>query len=222
VKKIFLIIALIITSILRGTAQKKENLITKNFKFENGIYATFSDWQRNKPTYRWDSIETTFAVNPVTFLMQMEALRFKKTGKIAAIDSIWGVVVDGIPYVRLPKKEITKPTTCFAGFVLRGSICYFQYETSVQTQVPITAYIPETGEAFMTRNVSNKTPIIKEKLMRYETGEIIDLNLSNFKQLIADDKDLLTTVNDLKPNEIKEKLFKCILIYNDRNPVFLK
>jgi hypothetical protein len=222
VKKIFLIIALILTSILRGAAQKKESLITKNFKFENGIYASFSDWQRNKPTYRWDSIETTFAVNPVTFLMQMEALRFKKTGRTAAIDSIWGVVVDGIPYVRLPKKEITKPTTCFAGFVLRGSICYFQYETSVQTQVPITAYIPETGEAFMTRNVSNKMPIIKEKLMRYETGEIIDLNLNNFKQLIADDKDLLTTVNDLKPNEIKEKLFKCILIYNDRNPVFLK
>jgi hypothetical protein len=217
-----LTITLILAFILRGPAQTREKLITKNFKFENGIYATFSDWQRNKPTYRWDSIETTFAVNPVTFLMQMEVLRVKKTGKIAEVDSIWGVVVDGIPYVRLPKKEITKPTTCFAGFVLRGSICYFQYETSVQTQVPITAYIPETGEAFMTRNVSNKTPVIKEKLMNYETGEIIDLTLNNFKKLITNDKDLLTTVNDLKPNEIKEKLFKCILIYNDRNPVFLK
>ena len=221
-KKTLLIIALISASILRGLAQKKENIVTKNFKFENGIYASFSDWQRNKPTYRWDSIETTFAVNPVTFLMQMEALRFKKTGKMAEIDSIWGVVVDGIPYVRLPRHEIAKPTTCFAGFILRGAICYFQYETSVQTQVPITAYIPETGEPYITRNVSNKTPIIREKLMDYKTGTIIDLTLNNFKQLITDDKDLLVTVNELKPNEIKEKLFKCILIYNDRNPVFLK
>jgi hypothetical protein len=222
VKHLSLIIALILTSALRGNAQKKEDIITKNFKFENGIYARFSDFQRNKPTYRWDSIETTFAVNPVTFLMQMEALRFKKNLKMVEIDSIWGVVVDGIPYIRLPKKEITKPTACFAGFVLRGAICYFQYETSVQTQVPITAYIPETGEAFMTRNVSNKTPIVKEKLMRYETGEIVDLTLNNFKKCIADDKDLLVTVNELKPNEVKDKLFKCILIYNDRNPVFLK
>ena len=197
-------------------------MITKNFQFENGIYRTFSEWQRNKPTYKWDSIETTFAVNPTTFLMQMEALRFKKSGKMAPIDSIWGVVVDGIPYVRLPRNEIAKPTTCFAGFILRGAICYFQYETSYQKQIPMSAYIPETGQAYITRNVSNKTPIIKEKLMRYETGEIIDLTYNNFKQLIADDKDLLTTVTDLKPNEIKEKLFKCILIYNDRNPVFLK
>ncbi len=71
VKKILLIIALISASILRGVAQKKEDIITKNFKFENGIYASFSDWQRNKPTYRWDSIETTFAVNHVKFLIQM-------------------------------------------------------------------------------------------------------------------------------------------------------
>ncbi|MDZ7876884.1 MAG: hypothetical protein U5L45_04400 [Saprospiraceae bacterium] len=221
-KKIILIMTLFSAFILRGSSQTRDKIITKNFKFENGIYATFADWQRNKPTYQWDSIETTFAVNPTTFLMQMEALRVKKTAKLVDIDSVWGVVVDGIPYMRLPKKEISKPTACFAGFVLRGSICYFQYETLVQTKVPITAYIPETGEAFMTRNVSNKTPIVKEKLMRYETGEIMDLTLNNFKQLIADDKDLLTTVNELKPNEIKEKLFKCILIYNDRNPVFLK
>ena len=87
-KKILLIIVLISVSILRGMSQKKENIVTKNFKFENGIYASFSDWQRNKPTYRWDSIETTFAVNPVTFLMQMEVLRVKKTGKVAQIDSI--------------------------------------------------------------------------------------------------------------------------------------
>ena len=219
-KKILLIIALISASILRGLAQKKEAIVTKNFKFENGIYASFSDWQRNKPTYRWDSIETTFAVNPVTFLMQMEALRFKKTGKTAAIDSIWGVVVDGIPYVRLPRHEIAKPTTCFAGFILRGAICYFQYETSVQTQVPITAYIPETGEPYITRNVSNKTPIIREKLMDYKTGTIIDLTLNNFKKLITDDKDLLVTVNELKPNEIKEKLFKCILISMIEIPFF--
>jgi hypothetical protein len=199
-KNLILIIALIIASILRGVSQTRDKLITKNFKFENGIYA----------------------VNPVTFLMQMEALRFKKTGKTAPIDSIWGVVVDGIPYVRLPRNEIAKPTTCFAGFILRGGICYFQYETSVQTQVPITAYIPETGTAYMTKKVSNKTPIIKEKLMDYKTGQIVDLTLNNFKQLITGDKDLLVTVNELKPNEIKEKLFKCILIYNDRNPVFLK
>lgn len=221
-KHLLLIITLILTSILRGSSQTRDRLITKNFQFENGIYATFSDWQHNKPTYRWDSIETTFAVNPTTFLMQMEALRVKKSAKTVEIDSIWGVVVDGIPYMRLPRKEISKPTACFAGFVLRGAICYFQYETSVQTKVPITAYIPETGEAFMTRNVSNKTPVVKEKLMRYETGEIMELNLNNFKTLIADDTDLLTTVNGLKPNEIKEKLFKCILIYNDRNPVFVK
>ena len=88
--------------------------------------------------------------------------------------------------------------------------------------MPITAYIPQTGEPYITKKVPKEETVVREKLIYYETGEIVDLSLNSFKKLISDDKELVATVNDLKTNELKEKLFKCVLIYNDRNPVYLK
>jgi hypothetical protein len=219
--KIRLICLFFFAIILRGTAQKT-TIITKNFKFRDGVYATYADWQRNKPMLVLDSIETNLAVNPKTFFMQMEFAKHKKTMQPIGLDSIWGIVVDGIPYIRLPRTELDKTAYCFAGLILRGRLCYFNYETIRHTKVPITAYIPQTGEPYITKKVSKEETIVREKLINYETGEIVDLSLNSFKTLIADDKDLVTTVNELKTNELKEKLFKCVLIYNDRNPVYLK
>ena len=201
---------------------QKTTVITKNFKFKDGIYATYAVWQANKPTVVWDSLETNLAVNPKTLLMQMEFAKFKKTHQTVVLDSIWGVVVDGIPYVRLPRNELEKTAYCFAGLILRGRLCYFNYETIAHSKVPITAYIPQTGEPYITKNISKEEIIVREKLMNYETGEVFDLTLNSFKRLISDDKDLIATVDDLKTHELKEKLFKCVLIYNDRNPVYLK
>ena len=219
--KIQLICLFVLAFILRGGAQKT-TVVTKNFKFRDGVYKTYADWQRNKPTLVLDSIETNLAVNPKTFFMQMEFAKHKKTHQTIGLDSIWGIVVDGIPYIRLPKTDLDKTAYCFAGLVLRGRLCYFNYETIKHSQVPITAYIPQTGEPYITKKVSKEETIVREKLINYETGEVIDWSLNTFKKLIADDKELLTTVNELKGKELKEKLFKCVLIYNDRNPVYLK
>jgi hypothetical protein len=221
--KLLLIFVFFYLQILRGVAQpSKPVLVGKNFKFADGIYQNLSDWQRNKPTQKWDSVETAVAVNPTTRLMQMEFLRMKKTGFTLPKDSIWGVVVDGIPYIRLPKSDIDKPTTCFAGVTLRGKLCYFSYEVSAKQKVPITVYIPETGEPFVSKNIVNKTTQLHEKLLLFESGAVRDLTIPNLKTLIADDKELSNSLNELKPNEVTARLFQCVLIYNDRNPVFLK
>jgi hypothetical protein len=221
-----LVIALffgIVGSLPIGYAQAKARVeISKNFKFQNGVYHTYADWQRNRPTLLWDSLETNLAVNPISLLMQVEYIRRKKTQQLVPLDSIWGVVVDGIPYIRLARGEVPKSATCFAGLILRGRISYFSYETILRLQVPITAYIPQTGQAYATKKVSKEETVLRERLLNYETGELYDMSLTNVKRLITNDKELLTTVNDLKPNEVKEKLFKCLLIYNDRNPVFIK
>ncbi len=219
--KIQLVWLFVFATILRGFAQKP-TVITKNFKFRDGVYATYADWQSNKPSVVWDSLETNLAVNPKTLFMQMEFAKFKKTHRIVSLDSVWGVVVDGIPYVRLPRNELEKTAYCFAGLILRGRLCYFNYETIARSQIPITAYIPQTGEPYITKNVPKEEIVVREKLMNYETGEVYDLTLNSFKKLISDDTELVSTVDDLKTHELKEKLFKCVLIYNDRNPVYLK
>ena len=211
----------ILASILRGYAQEK-TILSKNFKFHDGVYRQYSDFQKNLPNIKWDSVETSLATNPKSLITYIEFLKFKKTQIAVNLDSVWGVVIDGIPYVKLANTSNKRSSVVFAGMVLRGKLCYFQFDEVEEKNVPMTAYIPETGQPYVTKNVLQKRDVIREKLILFDTGEIRDFTLPNFRQLINDDKELLATVNALKPREVPEKLFKCLLIFNDRNPVFLK
>jgi hypothetical protein len=219
--KNIVLVAFIMLSILRGYAQN-ETLISKNFKFKDGVYYQFEHLQRNQPNVLWDSLDARLATNPQSLQMYIEVLKHKRTHDSINLNNVWGVVIDGIPYARLPNESQKKSATVFSGMVLRGKLCYFQYDETEERQVPITAYIPQTGQAYMTKNIVQKKDVVREKLVKFETGEVVDFTLFNFKQLIKEDADLLSTVNALKPKEVKEKLFKCLLIFNDRNPVFVK
>jgi hypothetical protein len=196
--------------------------ITKNFKFRNGVYKTFEAWQKNRPTWVWDSLDVGVLTNPQTFLTQVEHLTVRKTGLPIVADSIWGVVLDGIPYLRLSKTAINKPLTAFAGLQLRGKICYFSYETTQTVRVPITAYNPFNGIPFISKIIENERIVIHEKMLLFETGAIQDLTPDNFKLWVTDDKDLTTAVGALKGDALNERLFKCLLIYDDRHPVYVK
>lgn len=216
------ILIIILLSILRGGYAQNKTLITKNFKFHDGVYYQFEQLQRNQPAVVWDSLETRLATNPQSLQMYIEVLKHKRTHDTIRLGTVWGVVVDGIPYIRLNDDFQKKSAMIFSGMILRGKICYYQFEDIEEKLVPITAYIPQTGQPYVTKNVVQKKDIIREKLLKFETGETADFTLFNFKQWIKEDADLLSTVNALKPKEISDKLFKCLLIYNDRNPVFLR
>ena len=128
-------------------AQTDSVLVTKNFKFNDGVYRTFSDWRNNSPNWSWDSLNVVSATNPNTFLTQVEYIRFAD-GRPMHLDSIWGLVISGIPYVRLPKGAVTKPLTSFAGLRVRGLIGYYNYEVVEEEMVEIQAYNPVTGVPF--------------------------------------------------------------------------
>lgn len=206
--------------ILRGYAQEK-TLVSKNFKFQDGLYWSFEHLQKNKPDVLWDTLETRLVTNPASLMTHVEFLKFKKQTSLLPVDSVYCLVIDGIPYIRLPVMTQKRSSAVFAGLALRGKLCYYQYEDVEEKQVQITAYIPETGQPYASKYITQKKDVVREKLLLFETGEIIDFTLNNFKDLIKKDKDLLQTVSSLKPKEVKEKLFKCLLIYNDRNPVYL-
>ena len=197
------------------------DLVTKNFKFADGVYSSHLALRANKPNWVWDSINASVVTNPQTFLTQVEYLNYKPTGKSLNLDSIWCVVLDGIPYIKLPQGATKKALASFAGLVVRGKISYLAYEVTDSVQIPISAYNPYTGRPFMTKMMPQERVHVYEKLMRFENGELVDFTLNNFKRLIADDKQLLNTVQDLKPKELKEKLFKTLLIYDDRNPIYI-
>jgi len=58
--------------------------------------------------------------------------------------------------------------------------------------------------------------------MNFETGETVDFTKRNFLKIIAGDKELTKAVEELQGTDIIDKLFKCLLIYDDRHPIYVK
>ncbi|MFQ5447191.1 MAG: hypothetical protein ACE5FF_09665 [Saprospiraceae bacterium] len=191
--------------------------VTKNFHFTDGVYLSFEEFQANRPTYRMEDVDAYFFTNPQTFLTQVEAIVIKNSDLHVDTGSIWAISIGGIPYVRLPKGEINKELPTFAALKLRGKICYFTYPDWRNRKVHIAAYNPLNGRPFRTGTVEREQEVVVEKMLNFETGEMADFTLENFLSWIQDDPALVETVKELPPEEKQEKLFKCLLIYVDRN-----
>lgn len=201
------------------SAQTDSVLVTKNFKFNDGVYRSFADWRHNRPNWAWDSLDVVSATNPNTFLTQVEYIRFSD-GRSLPLDSIWGLVINGIPYVRLPKGSVDKPLTSFAGMRVRGKIAYYNYEVTEEEMVEIRAYNPVTGVPFRKGKVKRETKALREFMIHFERGETVVFNRENLMAWIADDARLAEAVAALPEEDLEEKLFKALLIYVDRYPVY--
>lgn len=205
-------------------AQGQGAVVTKNFTFRDGVYLRHESFQRNQPDYALEDVRASLFTNPQTFLTQVASISVKKEGQFTPLplDSIWMLSLGGIPYVRLPEGAINKELTTFAGLQLRGKICYFRYENLESRQIPIRAYNPANQKPFREAIVERDVTVLYEKILHFETGKIVDFTVENFLQWIQDDPGLVVSVEELAPQEAREKLFKCLLIYVDRNMAFIR
>ena len=207
---------------LSDNAQVSGEVVSKNFHFKDGIYLHFSSFQTDSPDISWEDVEAVIITNPQTSLTVIDSLRWRKSGRAISIDSIWGFSRNGVPSIRIPEQEISKSLPTFAALKLRGKICYFTYPDYRMREVFVAAYNPLTGRPFRTGKVLREKEILVERMLSFETGQLADFNLENFKTWIADDSTLLKSFLELTPAEQQEKLFKTLLIYDDRNLVRTK
>lgn len=195
-------------------------LLTKNFKFKDGIYLTLQDFQKNQPNFTWSEVVANLATSDEGFIAQVEQIRTKEQS--LDLQHVWGICIGGLPYVRLPEGEVTDAATVFAGLRVRGKICYFSYKIDVTEMQMVKAYNPLTGRPFRQGKVPVEKTIEIQQMLDFQTGKVTDFTKENFMNWIENDRQLWATVKDLSPDEIREKLFKCLLIYIDRNAVYLK
>ncbi|MEM1322449.1 MAG: hypothetical protein AAGG75_19455 [Bacteroidota bacterium] len=202
-----------------STTDSLPPVITKNFKFNDGIYLGYDDFRCNTPVYALEELKANLVTNPQTFITQVEFIQIKATGEVIDLDSIWGLCLGGIPYIRLPEGTIPKPLPAFAGLQLRGNICYFAYEDVEMRKVKMPVYNPLHGIPYQTSFVERKQYLYYEKMLRFETGEIADLNVENLVEWVADDPQLVKAAKVLDQAKEPDKLFRCLLIYDDRHLV---
>ena len=201
-------------------AQQNEEIVTKNYKFNDGVYFSFSDFQKNKPSLIWQEVQGNLFSNPEAFTVKAEVLKQKSLGPAAEnlLDSIWGFTVGGIPYIKVNHKQ-GNPLTLFSGMQVRGQLCYFTYVVTEERDISFSAINPYTAQPFRSTVEKRNIKFFKEKILLFDTGKIMDYSYENMELLIKDDPTLLRALYQIEDYELDEKMFKCLLIYNDRHVV---
>lgn len=211
-------IAIFMTLSLTISAQTQ---LTQSFRFENGVYKTFEAFQQNTPTHSGNMIEGNFFINEKTKQAKIEYIRLKGTDRSLNLDSIWGVVIRGIPYVRANTNLPAHSLKVFASMEVRGNICYYAYDDIEEKELTFKAYNPLIGKPFRTGKAMRKLPIIKEKMLRFATGEVADFNYQNLLEWTAEEPDITTALKSLGAIKAEDKLFDALLLYNDKHLVNL-
>ena len=201
---------------------QSQTLITKNFEFTDGVYLTLDALQKNTPDYDWRDLKSNLAANPQTYMTQVDYMIEKSTGDSLVTDAVFAVCLGGIPFIRLSREAISKELTTFAGLRVRGRYSFYTYEDVQTKMVPISAYNPINGRPFRTAMVKREETVQFGKLMDFETGETVDFTQRNFLKIIKEDKELTKAVKELQGEDIISKLFKCLLIFDDRHPIYVK
>lgn len=193
--------------------------LTQSFRFENGVYKTFEAFQKNTPTHTGNMIEGNFFINERTKQAKIEYIRLKGTGKRLDLDSIWGVVIRGIPYVKATPNLPAHSLKVFAAMEVRGNICYYAYDDIEEKELTFKAYNPLIGKPFRTGKAMRKLPVIQEKMLRFATGEVADFNYQNLIAWIAEEPDIIEALKSLGAIKAEDKLFDALLLYNDKHTV---
>lgn len=213
---------MLIFAVTNSVAGQDSTFVSKNFKFRDGIYYSLESLKNNQPDFPWTATEAYFFSNPQTYVTQVESIYEKATGDAIDLRQVWGICRDGIPYIQTESKNEDHNLTSFAAIRVRGRICYFVVEKPSKEKVPVAAYNPVNGRPFRQGYVSKKKTLQTTKIMDWKTGEIADFTKSNFLFWIRGDQQLSKSVEALPDDNLDEKIFKSLLIYNDRHPVYIR
>lgn len=192
-------------------------LLSKNFKFEDGIYLSLEDFQQNQPAVSWDSVYARLHTNPQNLMTLVDTIHYKNNKEVG---KLWGFSLGGIPYINLMETN-EAGLQKYVGLKVRGDICYYLTKESYEKPETITAYNPLTGVPFRQAEIITEKERERPFILSFETGEAVDFNTDNFLDWIKEDKQLVMTVNNLPLHDRNDKLFKCLLIYLDRNPRYV-
>lgn len=203
-----------------------QNAVNKNTRFKNGVYTNFDEFKQNNPTYKLGQLKYfDYALDSEQNILFLDDLAIEELPytDLKSLDNIWGICVKGIPYIKVvPEVQSNKNEVYFVQFYVLGSISYFYYKTFVNKTVMMAIYNPFTGMKVAEKPIVNKEKVLVKKILNFKTGEIKPFDKENFKNWIANDAKLIQSIDKLKEEEAEEKLFKTLLIYNDRNPIYLE
>jgi hypothetical protein len=179
---------------------------SSDFVFNDGIYSTFQEFKNDNPSITRFTVKnpSLFAEPNYKILEYICPDSIKKPGNCEVNDA-WGYSYQGSVYVAHSYYAY------YFKLIAVGSLCYFYGLSGAGTVVP-------ANDVMMGFGANTE---YQQFMIDYETGEIIPFNYKNFSSFLkTHDEDLY---NDLmKQNKKKKVIFKYLLNYNERHPIWFK
>lgn len=190
-----------------------------DIEFNEGIYIVFEQVKLNTPLEKSRVITKVDYNDPDFFdqVLSIKELSFyddKGMKQSVPVKSIWGYAKNGDLYVGINNQY------CKVSYL--GSICHFivtnfrtVYESTYDPYYNSNPYYyPSAGIRY-----ANPKTELRQFLINFETGQVVDYTADNILALLAKDPQLYDEYAALKKKKREQLKFFYIRKFNQRNPV---
>ena len=186
------------------------------FRFYDGLYLNFEQVRNNKPIQK-NRIETNINKHDLNFFDKL--LKAKKIYYFddyglkheVIVSDVWGYSRKGSLYVQWGDT--------FNRIPIVGNICHFVATIRVYQDRYYDPYYSRSY--YNTMTPTNSSVEIRQYLLDFETGKIIDYTYLNVLVVLMRDQQLYDEFNELKKRKQKEQKFMYIREYNKKHPLYI-
>jgi len=199
----------------------KQVKYTPDFKFNDGIFLSFNQVKENNAISK-SKIETSEDLNSIDFfknvLSNETIILFDKNGmrREVAVKDIWGYSNQGVLYIQYNDEFVRVPIV--------GSISHFVMNVTVQENRISDPFNPYYNPYYydpMQQNGRYTSTELRQYIIDFETGNIVDFDKSNLKVLLMRDPELYDEYNNLSRRKQRKMMFFFLRRFNDRNPLLI-
>jgi hypothetical protein len=198
----------------------KKVMYNSDFKFKEGIYLTFEQVKNNLPLLN-TRIITSIEANDEHFfeavLSQKEFSYYDNLGmkRTVQVKSLWGYSRNGVIYIRM--------NDTYSRISYMGSICHFIANITTYQPNYYDPYYYNPNYYYRNLNSSSQTASteMKQFIMDFETGKILDYNEESLEVLLMRDPQLHDEFAALSKKKKQQTKFLYIRKFNERNPLMI-
>lgn len=229
-------------SSIAGEQQEEKVKYTPDFRFQDGIYLNFEQVKANSPLPKAkiltsadyndrDFFNKVFASEKIYFYDEMGVRQ--EVNK----EDIWGFARNGVLYVMVQGN--------FNRITFFGNICHFvaditTYDNRYNYYSPYGYYDPYYSygypyyyspysyyggypyySPYYSRPYNSSRTELRQYIIDFETGKILEFNIENVKLLIMKDPEVYEEYVKLSRKKQKELMFVYVRKFNERNPLYL-
>lgn len=198
-------------------AQNDSVKYTRDYAFNEGIYITYSDFRMNRPITK-HVIESKEDKEQLDFIGKTvensEYIFFKFGGHIHKVktDSIWGFSQNNTVFINYDKKMFRIPVF--------GNISQF-----IATVEVINNYAGMNSPYYYNygvtaTNMPTKGREVRQFVMDFYSGQILDYNLKNITELLKRDDAIYKSFMALSKGKRKKQMGMFLRKYNEAHPVY--